>query len=139
MSGEEEEESVFSTRGRVFVTTKREDGTPYWREHGKGPIKINVHKETKRSRIGEYLLSLSFLPVSYEQLADREAVMRTDGTFQLKMNMRIFPEMGLKKLNDIVSTTGDRKENWSLAVREFARCIAVYRRSPIKQNLDVFQ
>lgn len=79
VSGEEDEENVFNTRGRVFITTKREDGTAYWREHGKGPIKINVHKESKRSRI----------------------VMRTDGTFQLKMNMRIFPEMGLKKLNDV--------------------------------------
>lgn len=98
---------MFTTRGRVFVTTKREDGTPYWREHGKGPIKINVHKETKRARIGEHaaspFLSLSRFSIcslcGFLLLTD-DTVMRTDGTFQLKVNMRIFSEMGLKQLND---------------------------------------
>jgi len=76
-TGEEQEETEFKGKAKLFEFEKNEDGAGSWKERGTGEVKVNTHKESNRSRI----------------------LMRMETTLRLLLNVAIFEEMILEQPN----------------------------------------
>ncbi|KND03243.1 uncharacterized protein SPPG_02296 [Spizellomyces punctatus DAOM BR117] len=79
VSGEEDEETIYQTRGKLFVWDASVKGKERWRERGKGMVKVNV----KNGRAEQGRL-----------------VMRSDGSLRLILNTKIFSEMKCKVISE---------------------------------------
>jgi Ran-binding protein 3 len=59
ITGEEDEEAVFSVRAKLYVLSDQKQ----WKERGTGPLKLNVRKDGETARISmcfEFIASSHF-------------------------------------------------------------------------------
>lgn len=77
VTGEEEDDTMFKTRAKLYGLVNQEKNTR-WKEEGVGNIKINVHRVSRRSRI----------------------LMRTSGTLRLLLNAPIWKELKIDRASD---------------------------------------
>lgn len=48
VTGEEEEDTVFSIRAKLYILSDQKQ----WKERGTGPLKVNIRKDGDGSRLG---------------------------------------------------------------------------------------
>jgi len=76
-TGEEEEQTEFEVRAKLFEFTKNGE-THTWKERGSGTLKCNFNKTTEKARL----------------------VMRTDNALRVILNATLFPTMSVEKATD---------------------------------------
>lgn len=52
ITGEEEEDTVFSIRAKLYILSDQKQ----WKERGTGPLKVNIRKDGDGSRLGRSYL-----------------------------------------------------------------------------------
>lgn len=78
-TGEEDERELFRARAKVYsLVPGAGDVAPRWKERGVGPLKLNIHRTTKKVRI----------------------LMRTEATLRVVVNTRVFPELTFDRASE---------------------------------------
>ncbi|KAI7160220.1 hypothetical protein KC349_g3638 [Hortaea werneckii] len=55
-TGEEEEQTVYSSRAKLYEFVTHEDGSKGWRERGLGVLRLNVHKPEDKGTLARFLM-----------------------------------------------------------------------------------
>lgn len=77
-SGEEDEETVYETRSKLYKLAPDEKDVPSWKERGIGILKVNKGKSNNTTRL----------------------LMRVEKSLRLILNLPIFSDIGIKKPNE---------------------------------------
>ncbi|KAK0523561.1 hypothetical protein OC842_006109 [Tilletia horrida] len=90
-TGEEEERTIFSARGRLF---EMDTATQNWKERGTGTIKCNVPNEVSGGLFGAGRGASG--PGAGKRRSPARLVMRTDGVLRLILNVVLFTGMSVE-------------------------------------------
>jgi len=82
--GEEDEETTYTVKTKVFKFTTDREGAPTWSDMGIGMLRLNKHKETNVRRV----------------------ILRSSTTGKILINFRIYPGLQPKRNGKIVAFTG---------------------------------
>jgi len=82
--GEEDEETIYTIKAKVFKFTTDREGTSSWSEMGIGMLRLKKHKETDARRV----------------------ILRSNTTGKILINFRIYPGLQLKRTGKTVAFTG---------------------------------
>jgi len=82
--GEEDEETTYTAKAKVFKFTTDREGSPTWSEMGIGMLRLKKHKETNARRV----------------------ILRSSITGKIIINFRIYPGLHPKRTAKTVAFTG---------------------------------
>jgi len=82
--GEEDEETTYTIKAKVFKFTTDREGAPTWSEMGIGMLRLKKHKETNARRV----------------------ILRSNTTGKIIINFRIYPGLQPKRTGKTVAFTG---------------------------------
>jgi nucleoporin NUP2 len=82
--GEEDEETTYTVKAKVFKFTTDREGAPTWSDMGIGMLRLKKHKENNTRRI----------------------ILRANNTGKIVINFRIYPGLQPKRTGKAVAFTG---------------------------------
>ena len=86
MTGEEEEDTVYQVRGKLFTLSAQNQ----WKERGTGMLRLNVRREDgSGARLGECRVPLD----ARRMLTGADAVMRKEAVYTVLLNATLFKGM----------------------------------------------